>query len=128
MTTIFEPPFSLATEFGSEFVYRAGEAAFELRLRGTGDEAFLFHLYAANRAAELDAWHWPEAERAKPPAQLQSGLTQVILDLNARRQEKLAGNGVAQYENGAKDQKKASRLPKGSMLDKNAGCGRAFPG
>ena len=52
---------------------------------------------------------------------LQPGLTQVILELNAKRQELVAGSvGVAQYEHGAKDQKKASRMPKGSMLDKKA--------
>jgi hypothetical protein len=50
----------------------------------------------------------------------QPGLTQVILDLSAARTER-SGSAAQTYENGAKDQKKNARLPKGSMLDKKAG-------
>lgn len=60
-----------------------------------------------------------------PSLPLQPGLTQVILDLSSQRQEKLAeglpastGSSLTSYEIRAKEQKKASRLPKGSMLDK----------
>lgn len=51
---------------------------------------------------------------------LQPGLTQMILDLNNRRNEHVSGSAVQSYETGAKDQKKNARLPKGSMLDKKA--------
>ncbi len=49
------------------------------------------------------------------------GLTQVILDLNRSRPERSAEAAAATYETGAKEQKKNSRLPKGSMLDKKVG-------
>lgn len=68
----------------------------------------------------------PEKQSPKDKIQLgglplQSGLTQVILELNKRRNEHTSGGGVQSYETGAKEQKKNSRLPKGSMLDKKAG-------
>lgn len=52
---------------------------------------------------------------------LQSGLTQVILELNNQRHEHVSGTAVQSYETGAKEQKKNCKLPKGSMLDKKAG-------
>lgn len=51
----------------------------------------------------------------------QPGLTQVILELNSQRTDHLSGSAVQSYETGAREQKKNSRLPKGSMLDKKAG-------
>lgn len=76
----------------------------------------------------------PEPETASllkkkgPSLPLQPGLTQVILDVSSARQERQAAgvsgsspSNLTSYETSAKEQKKASRLPKGSMLDKKAG-------
>jgi hypothetical protein len=71
----------------------------------------------------------PYSEKTRkrgPSLPLQPGLTQVILDLSSKRQELVAGtasntSGTSQYDSSVKDQKKASRLPKGSMLDKKVG-------
>jgi len=68
----------------------------------------------------------PDSEPSIEKVQLgglphQPGLTQVILELNAQRTDHLSGTAVQSYETGAREQKKNSRLPKGSMLDKKAG-------
>ncbi len=52
---------------------------------------------------------------------IQPGLTQMILEMSGKRNELAASTAVHSYETGAKEQKKNSRLPKGSMLDKKVG-------
>jgi hypothetical protein len=71
--------------------------------------------------------HNPYSEKTRrrgPSLPLQPGLTQIILELSSKRQELVAGPhpaGTTNYDSSVKDQKKASRLPKGSMLDKKVG-------
>jgi hypothetical protein len=97
------------------------------------DAAAPFDADAARGEVPLEDVHEdennPYSEKTRkrgPSLPLQPGLTQVILDLSSKRQEQVAGtasnaSGTSHYDSSVKDQKKASRLPKGSMLDKKVG-------
>lgn len=65
--------------------------------------------------------HQGDAQKKSNTVPFQPGLTQVILDLSQSRTSPSGGTAAQTYENGAKEQKKNAKLPKGSMLDKKVG-------